>query len=240
MPNVSVEPMRAFAQQVFERIGTSASGAAVVSDHLVESSLRGMHSHGLIRIPQYLDEAESGAFDPAGMPAIETHHGGRVRIAGNRAFGQIGGVLAAVEALNPASEFGCALVTATNLGHTGRIGAYAETVGRAGLVSIWFASGTGLSGRRVAPFRAREPRLATNPIAYSLPRAQSPWSPTSLRVPALRGSCAHLGIEVCRPRPECSWTMPDVRVGIQMYCIKTPRARSHYSAARYTATKASH
>ncbi len=174
MPNAAVEPTRAFTRQIFQRIGTSEDNASEVADHLVESSLRGMHSHGLIRIPQYLEEASNRAFDPGASPTVNVRHGARVTIFGNRAFGQLGGMLAAQEGIRAASEFGCALVTATNLAHTGRIGAYAEAIGRAGKGSIWFASGTGLDGRRVAPFRGRNARLSTNPIAYSLPTSSEP------------------------------------------------------------------
>lgn len=174
MPNAAIEPTRAFTQQIFERIGTPQDNAVEVADHLVESSLRGMHSHGLIRVPQYLEEARNGAFDPAASPVVNLRHGARVTISGNRAFGQLGGMLAAKEGIRVASEFGCALVTATNLGHTGRIGAYAEAIGRAGKGSIWFASGTGVEGRRVAPFRGRDARLSTNPISYSLPTSTEP------------------------------------------------------------------
>jgi len=166
--------MRAFARNIFERSGATLTNASIVTDHLIDSSLRGMHSHGLLRIPQYLDEAADGAFDPTATPEVLRRDGARINIAGNRAFGQVGGQLAASEAIDAAIKEGCSFVTATNLGHTGRIGTYAETIGRAGLVSIVFASGTGLEGRRVAPFNAREGRLITNPIAYSLPTDSEP------------------------------------------------------------------
>ena len=55
-----------------------------------------------------------------------------------------------------------------HLGHTGRIGAYAEALAQAGLIGLTLCNGPP-SGHWVAPFGGRAGRLSTNPIAIAWP-----------------------------------------------------------------------
>jgi LDH2 family malate/lactate/ureidoglycolate dehydrogenase len=161
------DAMRAFASAMFQAVGAKEAAAWIVADHLIDASLRGVHSHGIIRVPQYLDEATRGAFDPAADPSIVSRHGGRVNIAGNRAFGQVGGCFAARIAAETAEQTGCCLASVGQIAHTGRAGAYAELIAQEGMFGAVFASGTGLEGRRVSPYGGIDGRYITDPIAYA-------------------------------------------------------------------------
>jgi len=79
----------------------------------------------------------------------------------------------ATEAVRLADGAGIGLVTGRNMGHTGRIGAYAEAMARAGCLGIAVCSGP-RAGHWVAPFGGLEGRLATNPVAYAFPLAEGP------------------------------------------------------------------
>lgn len=166
---VDAEAMRAFAAALLVDAGASESNARIVSAHLVESSQRGVHSHGVLRIPQYLAEIETGAVDPIAVPTIAYDAGARVIVAGNGAFGQVGGACVAETAIRRGTTLGLAVVSAHHISHTGRIGAYAETVAEAGLLALAFATATGFEGRRVAPFGGLDARFSTNPMAYAYP-----------------------------------------------------------------------
>jgi uncharacterized oxidoreductase len=92
-------------------------------------------------------------------------------VDGNRGFGQVVGLAMAAEVVALARTTGVAFVAGRHMGHTGRIGAYAETIAGAGMVGIAVCSGP-RSGHFVAPFGGAEGRLATNPIAYAIPSAE--------------------------------------------------------------------
>ncbi len=155
---------------LLERAGAPAAHARTVLDHLADASAMGLHSHGLMRIPQYLREIATGEIAPAAIPAIERSAPTRLEVDGRRGFGQVVG-MALVEALIPvAREQGMALATGHTLGHTGRVGAYPDALARAGLVAIAACSGPP-SGHWVAPFGGREGRISTNPIAFAWPVA---------------------------------------------------------------------
>ena len=83
----------------------------------------GLHSHGVMRIPQYLNEIDAGIIAPAAEPAITQSGASRLRVDGGRGFGQVIGMWM-VDALIPlARSTGIAMANGRHLGHTGRIGA---------------------------------------------------------------------------------------------------------------------
>ena len=167
---VELEPSRAtsFATAILIAAGASESSAQVVAEHLVESDRCGVHSHGLLRVPQYVEEMGRGEIAGAMHPEIVDRRPSKVVIDGRRGFGQVAAELAADEADAAAATTGAALATAFNTGHAGRIGAYVERIAASGRVAVAFCSGP-RSGHRVAPFGGVEGRLSTNPIAFGFP-----------------------------------------------------------------------
>ena len=157
-----------FAGALFRAAGATGENARIVANHLVQCSLMGLHSHGLMRVAQYLDGIEAGETDPAAMPDVDFRHGAFVRLEGKRAFGQVGGAAAVEETVKLAAANGIAAAVVRRVGHAGRIGAYAQTLAERGYVGVAFCSGPP-SGHWVAPYGGLEGRTATNPIAYALP-----------------------------------------------------------------------
>ena len=52
--------LRTMVGAMFERLGATAHDAAIVADVLVWANLRGVDSHGIARIPRYIEMFESG------------------------------------------------------------------------------------------------------------------------------------------------------------------------------------
>jgi len=167
---VAPDALAAFATRLLLVAGATKENATTVVDHLIEADRMGLRSHGVMRIPQYLAEIASGEVDPAAQPQIETLMLGRSHVEGRRGFGQVVGVQMAGEAVRLAGANGIGFVTGRHMGHTGRIGAYAQAVAAEGMLGIAVCSGS-RSGHWVAPFGGREGRLSTNPIAFACPVA---------------------------------------------------------------------
>jgi L-lactate dehydrogenase len=168
------EPVADLVTELFVRHGATTDNARQVADHLVDASRAGVRSHGLLRVPQYLDDIARGETDPAALPGAETaRHGGRCVVDGRHAFGQVAGNWAVERTLSLASAHGLGAVTVHHIGHAGRIGAYVESAALRGAVALAVCSGPP-DGHRVAPFGALDGRLATNPIAYAYPASPSP------------------------------------------------------------------
>jgi uncharacterized oxidoreductase len=174
--HIFLEPSAALelSSALLKAIGAPPPAARLVSEHLVEASRLGIHSHGLIRLPQYVGEVAAGIINPAATAVETKRQGARAEVDGRTAFGQVAaGAAVEVAAEIATSWVGAAVVTVKRAGHVGRIGAFTEMLARRGLVGLAFASGS-REGHRVAPVGAREGRLATNPLSWAVPTKDEP------------------------------------------------------------------
>jgi uncharacterized oxidoreductase len=171
---VRPDAMQRFLHQLFVAAGAPEGNATAVVDHLVESSRVGLHSHGVLRAPEYLDLVHGGAIDPAAEPRIERESGAFAVLDAARCFGQVAGQRACDEATARADATDApAMVAVRRAAHLGRIGAYADTMARRGFVALVFCS-VPTRFHNVAWFGTRTGRLGTNPIAYGIPTTGEP------------------------------------------------------------------
>jgi len=160
--------------EMLKAYGASEGEADIVSSHLIEADMCGVSSHGILRLPQYVDQLIDGRLVGGAHPRIIYSSDTIAVISGERAFGQVACALAMNEGVDRARRDGISLTNVVDAGHAGRLGAYAESLGRAGLLSLLFCSGPLSAGHFVAPFNGRAGRLGTNPIAFSIPTKGHP------------------------------------------------------------------
>lgn len=168
MPTVNAEKLEQLATAIFERTGATPADARVVASHLVESNLAGHDSHGVLRIPQYIDLIDSGAINPSGQPRIVRETPAIAVIDGCGGFGQVVAREAMLLAIKKARALGIGAAAVRACSHTGRIGTYTCMAALEGLVGIAVVNSGG-GGQNVAPFGGTEKRLSTNPISIAAP-----------------------------------------------------------------------
>lgn len=170
MTAARVDPaaLEATLAEILRAGGCAPDIATEVAEALVDADFCGHDTHGSRQIDFYIERLQRGEVDGQARPAIESDSGGIIRIAGNRAFGQITGVFAARIGAERARQNGVALVCLSGSGHLGRNGRWAEIAAAEGVGSLHFGQGIPREGP-VAPFGGSEGRLNTNPIALGLP-----------------------------------------------------------------------
>lgn len=158
-----------FAEAYLLAIGTEPSAAREVAAHLVDADLRGVASHGLFRLSRYAKQADEGGFDPSAAPRlIRTEDGGAV-VDGGGGFGVPALRLATDAAIAAARGAGAAAVGVMRVGHTGRIGAFAERAADAGMLALVFGGGAAEHWPVVAPHGGAKGVIGTNPFALAAP-----------------------------------------------------------------------
>ena len=149
--------------------------AACVANSLVESSLVGVDSHGVVRIGNYYNFVKPGWWLAAGRPQLARDGACTAIIDGNWGFGQPAMHLGLDVGIAKAREHGIAGIGVIRAGHIGRLGEYAEKAIAAGMIALMGTSNA-RSGGHVVPYGGAERVFSTNPMAAGVPaRAHAPF-----------------------------------------------------------------
>ena len=86
---IPADTLEGFTAQVFEAIGLSQADAATEAHVLVWANLRGIDSHGVLRVPQYMASVKAGGMNPKAQYRIERETPATLLIEGDYAFGPV-------------------------------------------------------------------------------------------------------------------------------------------------------
>src|SRR5690242_6384486 len=135
-PLATSEALGRFATDIFARAGMPQVDAATVADVLVWANLRGMDTHGVMRIPRYVDLIENGDMNPQPAMKIRVETPASVLIEADRAAGPVAMTRAATEAVRKARAAGVGLALARATTHTAALGYYTLAIAREGMAGI--------------------------------------------------------------------------------------------------------
>ena len=165
IPSTALETL---VRKIFRASGSAEDEARDVAEHLVASNLVGHDSHGVLRVSKYIDWLGRGEVVANAPVTVVVDRGALALLDGGFGYGQVVGLRAMEQAISRATQHGFALVAIRNAAHLGRIGAWAEKLAEAGLVSVHFVNTSGY-GILVAPHGGSDRRLSANPVAAGAP-----------------------------------------------------------------------
>ena len=165
--------LRDFTAAIFHVAGCQSAEAQRIAAHLVEANLVGHDSHGVIRVPSYVQWLREGKVLANQTMRIVFENEAIAVIDGQFGFGQTIGEQAMRLGIEKAARHGVAVIALRNSGHLGRIGDWPAQVAAAGKLSLHFVNTTG-AGILVAPFGGINRRLSANPIAAGIPVPNGP------------------------------------------------------------------
>ena len=164
---VAATQLDAFVAAIFRAAGCDAAEAGRISTHLLGANLAGHDSHGVARVPRYVEWLQAGYVLKGQDAEVVTDGGCFALLDGKFGFGQTVAPQAVELGIARAQQHGISVVALRNAGHIGRVGDYAETAIRAGLISVHFVNVAG--SVLVAPFGGTERRFSTAPFAVGVP-----------------------------------------------------------------------
>src|SRR5262245_10856918 len=170
--NIHADRLRPLIASVFSAAGCDAAEAVRIATHLVEANLVGHDSHGVLRVPSYIQWLRAGKVLAGQSIQIAFENDNLAVVDGQFGFGQTIGEQATQLGIDKCKTHGVSVVALRNAGHLGRIGDWPLMAANAGLLSLHFVNTTG-AGILVAPFGGTQRRLSANPIAAGIPIAGS-------------------------------------------------------------------
>jgi LDH2 family malate/lactate/ureidoglycolate dehydrogenase len=169
MTTHSIESLTHWSAQVLASCQVPPEEAQQAAQLLVRSDLRGYATHGITRLPSYVERLLANDFNPRAQMRHRDFPGGIVLDA-DGAMGQIAGGQAVRLALQALERTASVLVAIQSCGHMGALGTYVLLAAEAGAMC--------LVGQRTPPLLAMEgftgAAIGHNPIAFGCPAPGEP------------------------------------------------------------------
>ncbi|MEO8739157.1 MAG: Ldh family oxidoreductase [Casimicrobiaceae bacterium] len=163
--SVAPQVLRDIVAAVFSSCAMRAADARLLADALVDADLRGIHSHGVLRVPDYVAKLLTGGVDPRGTPRIVSERGAVLVADGGNSMGQVGATFAMGLAIARARDTGVAVVTLRGSNHCGAMDRYA----RMALAEDMIGIATTNALPTMAPWGGADKLIGINPLAFAAP-----------------------------------------------------------------------
>src|SRR5215212_3295328 len=161
------EELRSLLIAIFTGCGMLEDDAALLAESLVAADLRGVHSHGVMRVPEYVKKLTVGGVDPHGRPSVARDSGACLVIDGGNAMGQVASHFAMQRAVERAQEIGISAAAVRGSNHNGAMAYYAMQALPHDMIGL--ATTNALP--TMAPWGGAERLLGINPLAVAIPAA---------------------------------------------------------------------
>ena len=140
--NVSVDDLLALAVDIFVRAGVPETEARVVANALVEADLRGMQSHGVLRIPIYVEKIRAGGFRAGRKGRVVRETPGTVLLDAEDGLGQVVSLQAMDLAIAKARGNGIGATGVLNSNHFGEAAHYVIHAARHDMIGFIATNGS--------------------------------------------------------------------------------------------------
>lgn len=156
--------------RILEHVGMLPEDAGYVAESLVLAELRGVRSHGVIRLRAYVERIKRGALNP--RAALHVVRDSKAVAVLDACDGH--GIPAGVRAMNlcieKAHEYGIGAVAVRRSNHFGMAWYFVKRAVEKSMIGVAVSNGDAL----VAPWGARHRFLGTNPLAIGIPAGEEP------------------------------------------------------------------
>jgi LDH2 family malate/lactate/ureidoglycolate dehydrogenase len=165
---VSATDLQAFVVQIFAARGVSPADAETIAEALVWANLRGVDSHGVSRVPRYLELFDKGESKPDAVPTVRRIRAAIAVVDGLTAPGPVAMCRAVDEAVAGARECGIGWAGVNGTVHTGAIGFYTKRAADQGLAAMGIVAGV----PNMAYPGSRGAAVATSPLSVAIPSSK--------------------------------------------------------------------
>ena len=164
------EALLTYASAILEHANVPPLDAKVVASNLVLAELRGVDSHGLIRLPVYTRRLHSNVVNANPVISVTRPFAATALVDGDNGLGAVVGLRAMEVAMELAKGTGIGIAGVRRSNHFGVGAFYVEKAVSAGFIACAISN----APPNMAPFGGRERFLGTNPFAIGIPAASPP------------------------------------------------------------------
>jgi LDH2 family malate/lactate/ureidoglycolate dehydrogenase len=166
---IAAEELNRLATTALTTAGLTNSAAETVADVLVLADLFGIHTHGVLRVPQYHERAGIGGINPHADVTTTRVAPALSIVDGDNGVGPLVASTALDAALQSAKDTGVGAAFARHSNHFGPVMPYLFKAASEGCAAIIASNAT----TTIAPWGGRATRLGNNPLGFGMPNPGS-------------------------------------------------------------------
>lgn len=166
--NVALDSLRQLVLKCCLISGIPEEDGEIFTDCLIEADLAGITTHGVDRLPAYLDRIELGVTKVPTTLTVLKENSASIYLDANDGLGQVAAYKSAKLAAQKAKQNGVGAVVVKNSGHFGRAGYFTEQIAREGLIGFCCTN----ASPRLAPWGGKKALLGNNPWSFAFPRGK--------------------------------------------------------------------
>jgi LDH2 family malate/lactate/ureidoglycolate dehydrogenase len=163
--NVHAEDLTRFGMAVLQATGVPAADAHLLAASLVAAELWGHASHGMLRLPWYVERLRSGAMRANTHGTLVVDNGAIVVLDGQDGIGQVLTDRAVKLGIERARQYGISAVGVRNSNHFGTAAYFTRDAAQAGCVTFLATN----ASPAMAPWGGRVKAIGTNPWSIAAP-----------------------------------------------------------------------
>lgn len=180
----SYQELYSFIQELFKKTACSNKDSLIVADVLLAAELRGIESHGLLRISDYINLWKTNRINSKPEIKIVYQTPSTAVVDGDAALGMVAAKYSMETAIKKAKKCGTGWVSVRNSNHFGIAGYYAMMALKHDMIGVAMTNANPL----VAPTFSVDRLLGTNPIAMAVPAfEEAPYIADFATTPMARG-----------------------------------------------------
>ncbi|MFI3296601.1 MAG: Ldh family oxidoreductase [bacterium] len=164
MAEIRLEELRQSIVDVLIKVGVSQKSANIVADTALYANMRGVNTHGVGRLPLYINNINNGCINIDDPILISDVNATAIYDAQN-GLGQIASHEAMLNCIEKAKKFGVGIVGVRNSNNFGMASYYGQMATNEGMMAVIMAN----SAPAMAPTGGKRAVLGTNPICFAVP-----------------------------------------------------------------------
>ncbi len=165
---VAADALLEACERILQKVGVPEDQARIIAEVIVAADLRGVGSHGVLRLPAYVHRVRAGLMAADTRLRVLRERGATVLLDAQGGFGQVAGVYAMNQAIERARQHGVGFVAVRNANHFGIAAYYTMMALPHRMIGIAATN----AAPSMAAWGGTAAVLGTNPISVAIPTGQ--------------------------------------------------------------------
>ncbi|KAI8207789.1 hypothetical protein K4K52_001961 [Colletotrichum sp. SAR 10_76] len=169
--HISAPEARRLVEDILKGNGVPAPNAATIARCLVAADLRGVDTHGMNRIPSYMERVRQGVLNAAAEPELTQITPAVAQVDGRNGFGFVAASMGMAAAIESAKVFGIGMASVKHSNHFGMSAWVVQQAIDADMMSLVFTN----SSPALPVWGGKSKLMGVSPIACGAPGKDKPF-----------------------------------------------------------------